>query len=87
MNYCIKYTNKFRYFDNDNVEIEIMYTSTNKLLDFCKNVLKESQKLVVNIIDENDSYCIVQGGTNYGLSVYDHIVLNASTVSEDDLLY
>ncbi|MCI6731085.1 MAG: hypothetical protein MR487_01970, partial [Lachnospiraceae bacterium] len=42
---------------------------------------------VVNIIDENDSYCIVQGGTNYGLSVYDHIVLNASTVSEDDLLY
>ena len=42
---------------------------------------------VVSIIDENDSYCIVQGGTNYGLSVYDHIVLNASTVSEDDLLY
>ena len=55
MNYCIKYTNKFRYFDNDNVEIEIMYTSTNKLLDFCKNVLKESQKLVVNIIDEEIS--------------------------------
>ena len=55
MNYCIKYTNKFRYFDNDNVEIEIMYTSTNKLLDFCKNILKESQKLVVNIIDEEIS--------------------------------
>ena len=35
MNYCIKYTNKFRYFDNDNVEIEIMYTSDNRLLDFC----------------------------------------------------
>lgn len=55
MNYCIKYTNKFRYFDNDNVEIEIMYTSTNRLLDFCKNVLKESQKLVVNIIDKEIS--------------------------------
>lgn len=55
MNYCIKYTNKFRYFDNDNVEIEIMYTSNNRLLDFCKDVLKESQKLVVNIIDEEIS--------------------------------
>lgn len=51
MNYCIKYTNKFLYFDNDNVEIEIMYTSNNRLLDFCKNVLKKSQKLVVNILD------------------------------------
>ena len=52
MNYCIKYTNKFRYFNNSNVEIEIMYSSNNKLLDFCKDVLKESQKLVVNILDE-----------------------------------
>lgn len=42
---------------------------------------------VVDILDENDSYCIVKAGTVYGLSVYDHIVLNASTVSEDDLLY
>ncbi len=42
---------------------------------------------VVEILDENDSYCIVKGGTVYGLAVYDHIVLNASTVDEDDLLY
>lgn len=42
---------------------------------------------VVDILDENDSYCIVKGGTVYGLAVYDHIVLNASTVDEDDLLY
>lgn len=55
MNYCIKYTNKFRYFNNSNVEIEIMYSSNNKLLDFCKDVLKESQKLVVNILDEKIS--------------------------------
>ena len=55
MNYCIKYTNKFRYFNNSNVEIEIMYSSNNKLLDFCKDVLKESQKLVVNILDEEIS--------------------------------
>lgn len=42
---------------------------------------------VVDILDENDSYCIIKGGTVYGLAVYDHIVLNASTVNEDDLLY
>ncbi len=42
---------------------------------------------VVEILDQNDSYCIVKGGTTYGLAVYDHIVLNASTVDEDDLLY
>ena len=42
---------------------------------------------VVEILDENDAYCIVEGGTVYGLAVYDHIVLNASSVSEDDLLY
>lgn len=42
---------------------------------------------VVDILDENDSYCIIKGGTRYGLAVYDHIVLNASTVDEDDLLY
>ena len=42
---------------------------------------------VVEILDENDTYCIVQSGTVYGLAVYDHIVLNASTVDEDDLLY
>ena len=42
---------------------------------------------VVDILDENDSYCIVKSGTRYGLTVYDHIVLNASTVDEDELLY
>lgn len=42
---------------------------------------------VVEILDENDKYCIVKSGTVYGLAVYDHIVLNASTVDEDDLLY
>lgn len=42
---------------------------------------------VVEILDENDAYCIVKGGTRYGLAVYDHIVLNAASVKEDDLLY
>lgn len=42
---------------------------------------------VVEVLEQNESYCIIKGGTTYGLAVYDHIVLNASTVDEDDLLY
>lgn len=41
----------------------------------------------VKILDENDAYCIVESGSDYGLAAHDHIVLNASTVDEDDLLY
>lgn len=41
----------------------------------------------VNILYENDEYCIVQPNSAYGLSVYDHIVLDASTVQEDQILY
>lgn len=41
----------------------------------------------VNILYSNDEYSIVQSNTNYGLNVYDYIVLDASTVSEDELIY
>ena len=32
-------------------------------------------------------YYIVEKGTKYGLSVYDHIVLDASTVSDGQIVY
>ncbi len=41
----------------------------------------------VNILYNNDEYSIVQSNTAYGLNVYDYIVLDASTVSEDELIY
>ena len=41
----------------------------------------------VNILYSNDEYSIVQSNTAYGLNVYDYIVLDASTVSEDELIY
>ena len=41
----------------------------------------------VNILYNNDEYSIVQSNTSYGLNVYDYIVLDASTVSEDELIY
>ncbi len=39
------------------------------------------------IIDENDEYCIVEIGTNYGIAQFDYIVRNGNSVKEDDILY
>ncbi len=41
----------------------------------------------VNILYSNAEYSIVQSNTAYGLVVYDHIVLDAASVSEDELIY
>ncbi|MCI6553994.1 MAG: hypothetical protein MR430_10750 [Lachnospiraceae bacterium] len=41
----------------------------------------------INILYSNDQYSIVQSNTAYGLNVYDYIVLDAATVSEDELIY
>ncbi|MDO4267829.1 MAG: HlyD family efflux transporter periplasmic adaptor subunit [Eubacteriales bacterium] len=41
----------------------------------------------IEIIGTNDEYYTIEKGTSYGLSVYDHIVLNADTVYEGQLIY
>lgn len=41
---------------------------------------------VVNILTENDDYYIVQEGTSYGLSDYDHIVQDGTTVKEEEVV-
>ncbi len=41
----------------------------------------------INILDENDEYCIVNTDTPYGLAVYDHIALDGASVEEDDIIY
>jgi len=40
----------------------------------------------ISILYQNDEYAIVQPNTKYGLSVYDYIVLNADTVSDDQFI-
>jgi hypothetical protein len=40
----------------------------------------------INIIDKNNEYYIVEKGSTYGLSVYDHIVLDHRTVKENELV-
>ena len=41
----------------------------------------------VKVIDQNEEYCIVEPYNPYGLSAHDYIVLDASTVTDDDIVY
>ncbi|MDD3369811.1 MAG: HlyD family efflux transporter periplasmic adaptor subunit [Lachnospiraceae bacterium] len=41
----------------------------------------------IHILYQNDEYAIVESNTNYGLNVYDYIVLDATTVNENDFIY
>lgn len=40
----------------------------------------------IEVLNSNDEYYTVEKGTSYGLSVYDHIVLNAAAVKENDTI-
>lgn len=41
----------------------------------------------IEIISENEEYYIIKTGTSYGLSLYDHIILNSKTVEENEIIY
>ena len=41
----------------------------------------------IEILTSNDEYCTVKKNMDYGLSVYDHIVLDADTVEEGKMIY
>lgn len=41
----------------------------------------------ITILEQNDEYSIVSSNTAYGLTVYDRIVLDASSVNNDDFIY
>lgn len=38
-------------------------------------------------LERANGYCIIKKNTPYGLSIYDHIILDASTVEEGEILY
>ena len=40
----------------------------------------------IELIDQNEDYCIVRTGTEYGLAQYDYIVRNAQDVKEEQIL-
>ncbi|MGN1177035.1 MAG: HlyD family efflux transporter periplasmic adaptor subunit, partial [Roseburia sp.] len=41
----------------------------------------------INILYQNKEYTIVETGTNYGLSLYDHIALDGTKINENDLIH
>lgn len=41
----------------------------------------------VTVIDENEEYCIVESNNTYSLAAYDYIALDASEVTEDQIVY
>ena len=41
----------------------------------------------INILYQNEEYSVVRSNTQYGLSVYDYIVLDAAVVDENELIY
>ena len=41
----------------------------------------------IHILSENSEYCIVESDSAYGLSEYDHIVLDAATANEAEIIY
>jgi len=41
----------------------------------------------IEIVEQNSEYCIVRKGTSYGISVYDHIILEGSNVNENEMIY
>lgn len=41
----------------------------------------------VTILYQNKEYAIVKSNTDYGLNIYDHIVLNGNSVNDDDFVY
>ena len=40
----------------------------------------------IDILAQNEEYSILKTGTSYGLSLYDHIALNGSEISEGELI-
>ena len=42
---------------------------------------------VVDIIEQNNEYYVVKKDTTHGVSVYDHIILDAEKYSENQMIY
>ena len=41
----------------------------------------------VEILFQNQEYTIVDTGTNFGISLYDHIALDASSIAENEIIH
>lgn len=90
--------NKEYYVDNENLSIgdyickpdsmEKMAISKSGTLIGVYNMNKGYADFKqITILAQNDDYAVVSSNTKYGLTVYDYIVLDASSVSTGDFIY
>ena len=42
---------------------------------------------LIDILYEYGDYCIISDKVNYGVTLYDHIILNGSNVKENQIIY
>ncbi len=86
------------YVDNSNLEVgdyickpdslETMAVSRSGTLIGVYNMNKGYADFKqVTILYQNEEYAIVNSNTKYGLTVYDRIVLDATSVNDDDFIY
>ena len=71
-------------------EICKLTKNTGKAEEFFKSLLAftVSPDRLKHLMEKHlEEYTLVEEGTSYGLTVYDHIVLNGETVDEDQVIY
>ena len=90
-------TDEYYYIDSENVSAGDKILKENSVSSYV--IGSESDSLIgvyninkgyavfkqINIIYENEEYAIVETKTTYGISLYDHIALDASKVTENQL--
>lgn len=69
-------TKKFEISDDDKETIQGVYNINKGYAVFRQ----------INILDQNEEFCIVQPDNAYGLAAHDRIALNASQVKEDQII-
>ena len=71
----------------DNFQVEYPVASKGELIGVYNMNLGYADFRQINELYSNEEYAIVEPNTSYGLKEYDFIVLDSSTVEENDFIY
>ena len=75
------------YIKKDNSNDKIAVSKTEKLIGVYNMNKGFADFKQITILAQNDEYAIVNSNTNYGLTVYDRIVLDAESVRNEEFVY
>ena len=91
--------NEVYYVDDEILRTDDILCAEDSMTDTC--IVKQTGTLIgvyninkgyadfkqIIILSQNDEYSIVASNTDYGLNMYDYIVLDAKVVNENDFIY